>query len=176
MVIGWVKKLPDGRPPGSIIVSRGYLHWCQFRTSNTIDGPCTPLDHASCNVKRSGSFERNGIILVWEVSAIITKKSLKVKKVGLTNGFLQIYGVYRKSAASNAFAHPQNISPIPILLGNIIRLTFVTFKPLEVEQLIYPFLMMRNSKSVSVFSNIFSLTVVYFRSKGTHVFVLWGAC
>ena len=139
MVIGWVKKLPDGGPPGSIIVSRGYLHWCQFRTSNTIDGPSTPLNHASCNVKRSGSFERNGIILVWEVSAIITKKSLKVKKVGLTNGFLQIYGVYRKSAASNAFAHPQNISPIPIPLGNIICLTFVTFKPLEVEQLIYLF-------------------------------------
>ena len=82
------------------------LYWCQFWTSNTIDGPSTPLNHASCNVKRSGSFERNGIILVWEVSAIITKKSLKVKKVGLTNGFLQIYGVYRKSAASNAFAHP----------------------------------------------------------------------
>ena len=78
-----------------------------------------------------------------------------MEKVGLTNGFLQIYGVYRKSAASNAFAHLQNISPIPILLGNVIGLTFVTFKPLEVEQLICPFLMMKNSKSVQVFSNMF---------------------
>ena len=129
--------------PGANNCLKG-LYWCQFWTSNTIDGPSTPLNHASCNVKRSGSFERNGKILVWEVSAIITKKSLKVKKVGLTNGFLQIYGVYRKSAASNAFAHLQNISPIPILQGNIIGLTFVTLKPLEVKQLIYPFSMMKN--------------------------------
>ena len=96
------------------------------------------------------------------------QEKFKVKKVGLTNGFLQIYGVYRKSAASNAFAHPQNISPIPILQGNIICLTFVTLKPLEVEQLIYLFSMMKNSKSVSVFSNMLSLTNVYFQSKSTY--------
>ena len=104
------------------------------------------------------------------------QEKFKVMKVGLTNGFLQIYGVYRKSAVSNAFAHLENISPIPILLGNIICLTFVTINPLEVEQLICTFLMMKNSKSVQVFSNMFSLTNVNFRFKNTHDFVLWGAC